>query len=397
MKQKKKVWIRLLESLDLDKIKRRIRKYRRSTAGRKLTFAVLIFMILAGSYLLIKNQSYSQVQGAASYARETSDSNSYAAFSNGIIRYSRDGVVFLDRKNREKWIQPCQIQNPVIDITGETFAVADIGGNSILVFTEEGIKGEIETTLPIERVSVSGQGIVTAILKNESTPQIVSYDAAGNILVEHQVNLSSTGYPIAIDMSQDGNVLAVSYLSTKNGVLKTKVAHYNFGEEGKAYTDNLVQMDELEQSVVPDVFFMDASTSVAVSDSSFTIYEGTGVPKKIKTVGLNQEIRSEFHTEEYIGFVLVNVDKTGYEVQLYDRSGKQVMNRAIAGEYSNVKMSGDEIIMFEETKGCIISSTGVQRFCGDWGTEVQEIVPAAGINRYLLVSADEFRIVYLTK
>ncbi len=57
------------------------------------------------------------------------------------------------------------------------------------VFTEDGLKGEIETTLPIEKISVSNQGIVSAILKNENTPRIISYDATGNILVEQQITL----------------------------------------------------------------------------------------------------------------------------------------------------------------------------------------------------------------
>ena len=37
-----------------------------------------------------------------------------------------------------------------------------------MVVQEDGIKGEIETTLPIEKIAVSRQGIVSAILKNES-------------------------------------------------------------------------------------------------------------------------------------------------------------------------------------------------------------------------------------
>lgn len=65
---------------------------------------------------------------------------------------------------------------------------------------------------------------------------------------------------------------------------------------------------------------------------------------------LNQEIRSEFHSDRYIGFILTNKDKSGYEVQLYDKTGKQIINREITGEYSHVKIAGDEIIMFDGTK-----------------------------------------------
>ena len=68
-------------------------------------------------------------------------------------------------------------------------------GNTILVFTEEGLKGEIETTLPIEKIAVSDQGIVTAVLRNESSPEIISYDAVGNILVEQQASHGLNGIP----------------------------------------------------------------------------------------------------------------------------------------------------------------------------------------------------------
>lgn len=142
---------------------------------------------------------------------------------------------------------------------------------------------------------------------------------------------------------------------------------------------------------------MDDTTSVAVSDSSFIIYEGKEIPQKKKEVEINQEIKSVFHTDKYIGFVLLNKDKSGYEARLYNKSGKQVMNKAFAGEYSSVRMHEDEIIMFEGTKCCIITKNGIMRFKGDLQTNALEVIPARGINRYLVMSADELRVVYLVK
>lgn len=397
MKQKKNPNIKLAEPENLEKLKKAARKRKRDKAKRWSITVVLAVMIIGGTYLLVKNQAYTKVREAAKYEDETSDTNRYAQFADGIIRYSRDGVVFLNRKNEEQWIQPCQMQNPTIDVNENTFAVADSGGNSILVFTEEGLKGEMETTLPIEKMSVSDQGIVSVILKNENSPMIVSYDATGNILVEHQVTVSSTGYPLALDMSRDGMTLAVSYLYTKDGALKSRVAYYNFGEAGKSKTDNQVSMEEYDGKIIPEVYFMDDATSVAVSDSSFIVYEGKDAPQKKTEVKLNQEIKSVFHTDKYIGFVLLNKGKSGYEARLYNKSGKQIMNKAFTGEYSNIKMVKDEIIMFAGSKCCIITKNGVQRFKGDLKAEALEVIPTRGVNRYLVMSANELRVVYLTK
>lgn len=183
MKQKKNPRFRFSGSIDMEIIRRQVKRHRRSVLGQWTIRIVVAAMIVTGTYLVIENQTYTSVATADSHKKDTEDSNQYIAFSDGVIRYSRDGVVFLNKKNKEKWIQPCQIQNPIVDVNEDVFAIADVGGNTIMIFQKSGLKGEIETTLPIEKISVSNQGIVSAILKNESTPQIISYDAVGNILV----------------------------------------------------------------------------------------------------------------------------------------------------------------------------------------------------------------------
>lgn len=397
MKQKKKLNLKTAGPTGLEKLKASVKKNKREKHKRWFIGILLVIMVVGGTILLIKNQSYTKIRTAESYEKETSDTNRYVQFADGIVRYSRDGIVFLNRKNQEQWIQPCQIQNPVIDVNEETFAVADSGGNSILVFTKDGLKGEMETTLPIEKISVSNQGIVSAILKNDNSPTIATYDAKGNVLVENQVVVSSMGYPAALCMSRDGKTLGVSYLSTKDGALKSKVAFYNFGESGKKKADNQVSMEEYDGKIIPEMYFMDDNTSVAVSDNSFIIYEGKDVPRKIKEVELNQEIKSVFHTDKYIGFILLNKGKSGYEARLYNKSGKQIMNKEFNGEYNNIKMVNDQIIMFAGSKCCIITKNGIQRFKGDLGVDALEVIPTWGINRYLVMSANELNVVYLVK
>ena len=397
MTQEKNPHLKLVKPLDLKEIKQRTRIYHRKKARKYAVNIFLIAMILFGTYLLITNHSYDSVYRSTAYTKETSDNNQYAAFRNGIVRYSRDGVTFLNYKNEELWIQPGQFKNTVFVTKGQTFAVGDVGGNSIQVFHQNGLKGEIETTLPIERLAISEQGIVCAILKNETSPMIVAYDAAGNILVEMQIAMGTLGYPTALDLSPDGTVLAVSYVDTASVSLKSNVVFYNFSDAGKEKADHQVGMEEYENSILPEIFFMDASTSVVVGDHSFAVYAGKDAPAKKREVEIGQEIRSVFHTEQYIGFVLLNTEKTGYEVRLYNKAGKQIMNRAIPGEYSNVQMIGDEIFLYEGSQCCMITKTGLFRFKGDMKTEVLGMIPLVGVNRYLMISANELRVIYLTK
>ena len=398
MTQKKKTQFKILASPDdLSELKNKLRKIRFAKARRWLVLAVLILLAICGTFLLLKNQTYGQARTAAEYPGETTDSSNFAEFAGGIVRYNRDGVAFLNTKNEEQWIQPTQIQNPVIEIKKNAFAVADSGGNTILVFTEDGLKGEIETTLPIEKIAVSDQGIVSAILKNENTPYIITYDATGNILVEQQATLGTTGYPAALEMSDDGEVLEVSYLYTEGTAVKSRVIYYNFGEEGQSRTDNIVSTAEYTDTLISDLFFMDADTSVAVGDNSFIIYRGNSVPEKEKEISLDQEIQSVSCSEDYLGLVLLNREKSGYELRLYNRLGEQVISRDLPGKYSNMKIAGDEVILFDGSQCCIVTATGLIKFEGDIRIEAQEIFRAWGLNRYYVMNADELRIIYLTK
>ena len=398
MAQKKIPYLKLVEPPeDIREVRKKGRKIKRKKAEKILVTAVLAALAVCGTYLLLKNETYGQARKASGYTNEISDSNSYIRFGNGIVRYSRDGVVFLNRKNEEQWIQSAQIQNPIIEVNDDIFAVADSGGNSILVFTEDGLKGEIETTLPIEKISVSNQGIVSAILRNENSPKIISYDATGNILVEQQASLSSTGYPVALEMSDDGNELAVSYVYTVGTQIRSRVVYYNFGEAGQAKADNIVASDVYQGTVMADIFYMGSSRSVVVGDNSFVVYSCGEVPEKQQEVTLDQEIKSVFHSDRYIGLILLNQEKSGYEVRLYDRSGNLMLSRAITGDYSNVRIDGDEIIMFDGSRCCIVTATGVVKFQGDLGIDALEMFRAPGLNRYYVMTVNELRVIYLTK
>ncbi len=370
---------------------RRRRRWLKSTAGT----AVIICMMLTGTYLLAANHPYTKAHQVKAYEKTFSESSRYVVFRKGIVRYNRNGVAYIDKQNKERWIQSSQFSNPAADVNENAFAIGDIGGNFIQVFTEKGLKGEIETPLPIEKFSVSNQGIVSVLMKNEMSPQIVTYDAAGNILVENQVTAGSLGYPVGLEMSPDGTVLAVSCLSTSDGTLVTNIIYYNFGEAGKDKKNLEVTSEVCENSVVPELFFMDKEVSVAVGDHSFLLFKGKDVPVKQKEIELNQEIRSVFHTDKYIGFILLNAEKSGFELRLYDKNGKQVLNMQISGDYSNVQMSGNEIILYEGSQICIITATGVVRYKGSLGTEPLVIAPVNELNQYLMMDENELQLIKL--
>ena len=397
MAGKNKPYLRLMRQQELDEINKKAMAGRRNKIEGIAIKIIVIFLVLLCVYMIFASQTYTRVIRGTKYEEKTSDTNHYEEFGRGIIRYSRDGVVFLNRRNEEQWIHPCQIKQPIIDINENCFAVADCGGNSIIVFTEKGVKGEIKTNLPIEKISVSDQGVVAAILKNEDSPTIILYDATGNILVEHQISIGRLGYPIGLEISDDGTRLAVSHLVITDGQKKSKLVFYDYGKSGKSKADNVVRKDTYENDIFPEIFFMNGNTAIVVGGSSLIVYDTKGVPEKKKEISLNGEIKNVVHTKDYVGLIMLNGSKSGYEARVYNREGTEVMNKEFIGEYSNVKMSDDELIMTSGKSCLIIRRNGKIRFQGEMPDDILEVIPVFGPNHYLVMSKNELSSVYLIK
>lgn len=381
------------ETEAMEEAKRQKRKRWKKTG----IIAGSILAVSIGIYLLINLQTYTSVRTVDTYPVSGAASNEYKQFADGVLKYSRDGISYLDQKGSEVWNQPYQIQNPVVDVNETSGAVADKGGNAILVFNEEGLRGEIETDLPIERISVSEQGIVSVILIDESSSQILCYDAAGNILVEHKTSVNGTGYPMDAALSPDGEILQVLYLYTQDGTITSRVAYYNFGQEGESETDHQVTEQEYKDVVMADGFFMNQSVSAAVGDNMLTVFRGKSVPEEAVKVEIDKEIKSVFHSQKYIGMILKNEGKEGYELRLYNDRGQMAMSEDFSGDYSNVKICGSQVIMYDGKNCSIFTRGGIQKFEGEMNSNILEIFPVAGVNKYIVMNENGMEAVRLVK
>lgn len=373
------------------------RRHRRFLRRRWIVGIIVLLAAAAGVYLLVNLQTYSQVRVTDEYNNGGTANNSYREFADGILKYSRDGISYLDQKGEEQWNHSYQIKNPYIEAGNSSAVVADKGGNDILVVQEDGVKGEIHTAMPIEKVSVSEQGIVGAILKNDTSAEIMCYDIAGNLLVEHKTSSVGTGYPLDIALSEDGKVMQVLYFYTQDGAMTSKVMYYNFGETGKEKTDNQVSSHEYKDTVMASGFFLDEDTSAAVGDNCLAIYQGKEVPEEKVQIALDKEIKSVIHNEHYIGLILKNEGKEGYELRLYNGDGKVVISKDFTGDYSNVKLCKRQVIMYDGKKCSIFMRNGIQKFDGEMEYNIMEIFPVAGVNKYIVMSADGMKKVRLVK
>lgn len=373
------------------------RRKKKSVRRRVAAGLVLLTLTITGVCLLVNLQTYGNVRVTEIYKSNAAANNSYEEFAGGILKYSRDGISYLDQSGKERWNHSYQIKAPVIETGKESAVVADRGGNDILILQKDGVKGEVKTSMPIEKVCVSEQGIVGTILKSDLAAEVLCYDMAGNILVEHKTSLAGIGYPLDIALSEDGQVLQVLYVYTQEGELVSRVCYYNFGERGEKETDNQVNRQEYKDTLMTAGFFLNRSTSVAVGDDCLVIYRGEEVPEEEQQITLDKEIKSVFHNDRYVGLILRNEGKEGYELRLYNTGGKMVMSQDFDGDYSNVKLCGGQVIMYDGKKCSIFMRSGIQKFTGEMSNNIMEIYPIAGVNKYIVMSANGMEKIRLVK
>ena len=381
----------------MDEINEEVLKDRKRRRIKKFLIGLGIVALAATVFCLLYFRTYTKARISTSYELSDSGNENYREFAGGVLRYSKDGIALVNRKGDEEWNQSYQIRNPIISTCeDEAAVVADKGANSIVVLGRDGLKGELETTLPVEKVAVSGQGIVCAVLRSGSSPKIICYDTAGNVLVEMTTSLTGTGYPMDVSLSKDGTKLLASFLCTADGKLVTKVRFYDFSEVRDTSGEYEVLAEDYPDILAAAAFFEDNGSAV-VADDRVIFYSGGDLPEQVQTVVLTKKIKSVFHGEGYVGLVLKNEGKGGCELCLFNMSGKQVLSEEFLGDYSHAKISGHRIFLYDGRKCLIYTLTGRLRFEGEMENSIMEIFPVIGINKYIALRAGSMDVIRLVQ
>lgn len=362
-----------------------------------LLVAVVIVLVTVGSCFFIKYQTFDYIEITKSYENNSTDNANYKRCLDGILRYSRDGVAFLSETREEIWNQPCQMNNPVVEVCGNSVAIGDKGGTSILVFQKKGLKGEIQTTRPIEKFAVSSQGIVSAILKDEEAPLVMCYDAMGNKLVEHVVSLTTMGYPIDVAISPDGKTTIVSYLYTEENKITTKVVYYYFGDFDNEKKDYQVLETEFKNTLVPTIAFVNENRSILIADNGVYFYKGTDKPEEVAHMEVKKEIQSVAYGDNLVAVVIRNDESTNYKLNIYNLKGKILASVDVEKEYTRMQVIDGQILMYDNQMCSIFHKDGICKYEGNMDENILEIFPISGFNKYMVINAGGFHEAQLAK
>ncbi len=380
---------------DVKGMNEKIQRHRRKILRWTAFVTVCLLLGIAGVYIYLQTRTYSEYSVLKSVEREDSPGAQFDVFHGNILKYSKDGASLVDENNKIIWNQTYEMQAPMVDFCENYAAIADKKGDRIYIMDLSGPCGEIETSMPIQRIEVASQGMVAVLMEQNGTGYIQMYDKSGTFLAEGEVHTENSGYPLDIAISNDGKKLAVSLLDVNKGNVNTTITFFNFDAMGQNEIDNIVGQYSYADMVVPKVEFLTNDVMVAFGSQKAVVFEGPQKPQVKKEVAIEKEIRTIFYNDAYFGFVFDNENKdTSYNMQIHDLRGAEVLSKDFEMEYEEIGfLENDEICIRNDLECAIFTLRGVQKFHANFDKSIWKIMSVAGIRDYVfLIDGETQRI-----
>ena len=371
-----------------EEFERKLRRHRRLNFYRVLIAVAIVLIVVVAAYFNYQSMVYSDYDEVKKISYMESSNARYIEFNGNVLRYSQDGASAFNISNDMIWNETFEMQNPIADTCGDYVALGDYMGTTIYVYNSEGLKGTIDTSTPLRSFCVSGTGNVAVVLEEDEVTWVKLYNYNGTNIASDRTTMAKSGYPVRIDISEDGILLSISYLFVDSGVLSSSVAFYNFGAVGQNEIDNLVSGYSYSNTIVSYVAFMNSDTVFAVGDDRFVVYKGSQKPEVILEKEIDEEILSVYSNKEYVG--LVYEDENGdnlYKMEVYNDEGNLVCVQGFDVDYTNITFYKDLMIIYNGEECEIYNTSGLKKYAGGFSDSIILLIPESKA-KYLLVSGE---------
>lgn len=326
---------------------------------------IVVALVFVGRWLYQK-WPYRSLQVTATQTVEDARASNYINLDGRVLRCGQESAALIDRGQRTLWETAYQMNDPQVATRETTAAIYDVGGSNVVVCDTERVLGSFTTERPIRRAVVARQGTVAALMSEDGTSWICYYTKDGELIAQIKNSMTEPGYPMDLSLSPDGMSLAVSYLSYEDGVMQTLVNFYNFDSIGQKQVDNRTGQFRMEETLVPEIAFLDDATAVAFRDDGFSIFKGDAPPEKTGDVKIEEDIESIFYDDAHVGLVVSTPgEEQRFRLLVYDTDGREILSRAIDFSYERVEFSGTQISFYSRDLLCVYGLDGQEKYRGE--------------------------------
>lgn len=357
--------------------------------GRLFLFIVLALVLIFLFFFVQGRRQYRNYSVISSKKLDDASGTRYTLFQNNVLAYNTDGSTYTSTAGSLLWSQSYQMSSPHLD-SGDAYAVIyDRGGTGIYLFSKEGSRAHITTNLPVAEAKVADNGSVAVLMQNDKVGYLHLYNADGNLTASGEVHLETTGYPVSIAISQDGQRLAVALADVSEGKVHSKLQIYDFGAAGKNADKHIVASFDYEDSLIGEIAYVKGGNLAVYTDKKILLYHNRTKPGLLNEVPVEGQIRSVYYNQNYFGYIGSSGNASGQNtVRLYtfNNRGRRVTNAQIDMSYSRVEiLANNEIALYGDKRLEIYNLAGTCKFTGDLKSVVSAVIPGSGTRDYLFV------------
>ncbi|MCR5798033.1 MAG: DUF5711 family protein [Eubacterium sp.] len=362
-----------------------------------IVFACLTVALVVGVILVIRYFSTRTLKNYVVVSQaERADSNNvtYLPFKNSILKYSKDGVSLINESGKSTWNGGYEMDKPVVDTCEDYVVVTDAGAKKFFVGSVTGKESGVtfQTDYPVSRCKVAGTGEVLALLHDEDSDNLCIYNVFEDNPLEIEIpsNIDESGYTLDFDISPDGKCVVVAYLAVKNGHMENKVCFYNFGDDIKD-SSHMVGGASFSDTGIGQIKFLDNEKVAVFTENGFSVFSDMNKPTEKNKVTLPNAPKSVAVSDENILLVTGSIEDGNQKLHLYDTSGNQSFEMPISVVYSNVMISGEDIIFTDEQTCDIFRTNGSKKFHYRFDQVFEYFFPAVEGNHYYFVDSSTIK------
>lgn len=323
----------------------------------------------------------------------------YYVFAGNVLKVTKDGASYIDETGTVKWDVSYAMKMPKTEVCGSYAIVADMNGKDVYIFTTEGEVSRQTLSYDIANVDIAEQGVYCLVLSGEDGSYICEYDKDSKMIYEKKASIDKDGYPLDIDISNDGVKLIVSYLRVNGVKTETVLAAYNFGSVGQnKNADRLMDSYTVEDSVYPTVKFIDNDTIACFGDKDIRIYTMPEEPKEKTVIDLEgREMQGVFYNSSCVGYISLASSDSGskYRIYVYGTNGAQKSVIGYDGSYDKIYAAQGEIIVVGDMDCNIFRLNGSAKFSHSFAKKLVNVVPDANEEEYVVISENETQVIAL--
>lgn len=380
---------------ELSELKQKIRIHRMKILILVLAGISVAIGLCFAAFIYFENKVYTDFEIIEQIERSEMEAAEYEEFRGNVLQYTQDGAVYSDISGNVFWNQTYEMETPRITICEDYLAIYEQGGTRIYIMSMAGQQGTINTTLPIQRVSIASEGTVAVLMEDSQTSYLHMYNKEGKQLAGGELHIENSGYPLDIALSSDAQKLAVSLLDIKDAAVKSAVVFYNYGTVGKSEIDNIVSSYSYADMVIPSIRFVSNDRLLAFGDTEIIIFEGTQKPAEARKIKCKNNIRSIYWDDEYFGLVFDNPDSAkGYLTHIYSMKGVLAAEQKFDLEYTDIGFLQNGLLCIRNEKSVqLFTMRGNKRFEYTFDRNVYDVISGSGQTDYwIILSGETYRI-----